>query len=92
MGEGEERVKGKVEKRERGEGGSQLGDRLQDKGSARAEILASPSNRQGVRAPGACHVQPSTGHLSCRSISALAGRVRALSWAGYVAHMYHEHF
>ena len=57
------------------------------------KLVASPSNRQGVRTPGACETRTCLiGNLACRSISALAGRLHALSWAGYVANMYHEYF
>jgi hypothetical protein len=77
-----------VDKRKRGEGDNMLGDRLQDNISARAETRGFSEQQQAVRTPGACQTpHASSGHLSCRSTSALAGRVRALSWAGYVQNM-----
>ena len=91
--EEKEGVQGEVEKQRRGEGGNPLGDRLQTRDQQGPKLVASPSHRQRVRAPGACETRTClTGNLSCRSISALAGRLRALSWAGYVSKMYHEHF
>ena len=74
--------RGKVEKRKRGEGGSQLGDRLQDKGSARAEILASPSNRQGVRAPGACQTRNCLHWAPVLQVTVRPCRTRARAFLG----------
>jgi hypothetical protein len=45
-------VQGKVEKRKRREGGNLLGDRLQDKGSARAETRGLSEQQAGIEDAG----------------------------------------
>ncbi len=86
-----------MDKRKRGEGDNMLGDRLQDNISVRAETRGFSEQQAGSQDAGRLsnatmppvvkRHHASSGHLSCRSTSALEGRVRALSWAGYVQNM-----
>ena len=77
-----------MDKRKRGEGENMLGDRLQDNISARAETRGFSEQQAGSQDAGRLSnaTMPPVGTYPA-GLLPIAGRVRALSWAGYVQNM-----
>ena len=75
-----------MDKRKRGEGENMLGERLQDNISARAETRGFSEQQAGSQDAGRLSnaTMPPVGTYPA---GLLAGRVCALSWAGYVQSM-----